>query len=172
MTRFALTAVAMFGMATIAARDASALTAKTRLCVQSARQNARNAVATVRAKALEDQRKAIITCFGPGGGCAEKCQSDQTLCLDNTVTGPRTLCDTSNVPGDGTDSCREQFDAAVRACRDKFPGRTDAEIDLQLECLTGARATRFICSQGCAAAVQSAQDTCSVDFAECLERCG
>jgi hypothetical protein len=171
MTRFALTAVAMLGMVSIAAQDASALTAKNRLCVQSARARARSAVSTVRQKALLDQRTDIIACFGPGD-CASKCTSDQTTCLENRVTAPRSLCDTSNDPADSTVSCRETFDAAVAACRTQFPGRTPADIDKQLACLSAARSARFTCSQACAAAVQPEQDTCGTNFSDCLEGCG
>ena len=171
MTRISLTALAMLGLVTVAAQDASALTAKNRLCVQSARSRARSAIATVRSQALQQQRDDIIACFGPGD-CAKGCTTDQTTCLDAKVTTPRNLCDTSNDPADSTVSCRETFDAAVAACRKQFPGRTDAEIDLQLECLTGARAVRFTCSQGCAAAVQPAQDICGTNFSDCLEGCG
>jgi hypothetical protein len=171
MTRISLTALALLGMVTVAAQDASALTAKNRLCVQSARSRARLAVSTVRQQALQQQRNDIIACFGPGD-CASKCTSDQTTCLQDKVTTPRNLCDTSNDPADSTVSCRETFDAAVAACRTQFPGRTPADIDKQLACLSAARSARFTCSQACAAAVQPAQDTCGTEFSDCLEGCG
>ena len=170
MTRIALTALALLGMVTVAAQDASA-TARNRLCVQSARSRARSAIATVRSQALQQQRDDIIACFGPGD-CAKGCTTDQTTCLDAKVTTPRNLCDTSNDPADSTVSCRETFDAAVAACRTQFPGRTPADIDKQLACLSAARSARFTCSQACAAAVQPEQDTCGTSFSDCLEGCG
>jgi hypothetical protein len=170
MTRISLTALALLGIVTVAAQDALALSAKNRLCVQNARRTARAALSTVRQQALQQQRADIIACFGPGD-CASKCTSDQTTCLEDNVTTPRNLCDTS-VADDGTQSCREVFDAAVAACRTQFPGRTGDDIDKQLACLSAARSARFTCSQACAAAVQPAQDACGIGFSDCLELCG
>lgn len=177
MTRLAVAMIALAGMVSVGAQEASALSARNRLCVQSARQLARNTIRTQRSEALSKQRADIIKCFGPSqsptNDCATRCTNNQTACLQNNVTDPRALCDQSTEDNDGVTSCREAFDAAILVCKAiKKPNSDEPDFDQQLVCQSNARATRFLCTQRCAAAVQPAQDQCGVDFADCLELCG
>jgi type II secretory pathway pseudopilin PulG len=177
MMRVAVVVAAVLGMTTLTVHEAAALSARNRLCVQTARRTARAALQAARAAATAQQRAGIIACFGPDNSptnaCAANCTSTQTTCLDNQVTAPRAVCDTSNDPNDNVTSCRESFDADILACRGlKKPGTDEPDFDGQIACQTKARSDRFFCSQGCAAQVQPAQDQCGVDFADCLELCG
>ena len=176
MTRLAVAAVALLGLVTVAAQEASALSARNRVCVQSARQRARDGIRAARAQFLEQQRNDIVACFGPANSptniCAGRCQDTQTSCVDNNVTKPRALCDTSAVADDQVTSCTEKFNADVAQCRTKKLPDGTPDIDAQLACQTDARAARFVCSQGCALQVQDDLDKCGVDFSDCLELCG
>ena len=176
MTRLAVAAVALLGLVTVAAQEASALSARNRVCVQAARKRARDGIRTSRLAFLDQQRKDLVACFGPAGSptnvCAGKCQDTQSACVDNNVTTPRTLCDTSSNPDDQVTSCTERFNADVTACRDKKLPDGTPDFDAQLACQADARAARFVCSQGCALQVQDDLDTCGVNFSDCLEFCG
>jgi type II secretory pathway pseudopilin PulG len=172
MTRLVLAVASLLALGVLTAQEASALSARNRLCVQSARQRARNAIRTSRLQFQQQQKDDIVACFAGATACAQNCTNKQTTCLSGNVSTPRDLCDASTVANDGVNSCREQFDAAIAACRDlKLPDGSP-DFDAQLSCQTAARTSRFLCSQGCAAAVQPAQDRCGVDFADCLEFCG
>ena len=176
MMRVAVIVAGVLGMTTFAVHDAAALSARNRLCVQTARQSARRTLQAARAAATTQQRDAIIACFGPNNTptntCAANCTTQQTTCLETNVTAPRALCDTSTLTTDGVTSCREAFDAAILACRGINTPNGQPDFDKQIACQVQARADRFLCTQGCAAQVQPAQDQCGVDFSDCLELCG
>jgi len=176
MMRVAVIVAGVIGMTTFAVHDAAALSARNRLCVQTARQNARRTLQAARAAATTQQRDAIVACFGPNNTptntCAANCTTTQTTCLEDNVTTPRALCDTSTLTTDGVTSCREGFDAAILACKNIKTPNGQPDFDKQIACQTQARADRFLCTQGCAAQVQPAQDQCGVDFSDCLELCG
>jgi hypothetical protein len=172
MMRIAVIVAGVLGMTTLAVHDAAALSAKNRLCVQTARRNSRAVLTEARARATQQQRDAIVACFGPNNNtCASDCTTKQTTCLTDDVTTPRALCETSTNASDGVTSCRESFDAAIIACRNLTTGG-NPDFDKQIACQAEARADRFSCSQGCAAQVQPAQDQCGIDFSDCLELCG
>lgn len=176
MTRYVVAAVVMLGLGIVAVQEASALSARNRLCVQNARRAFSNARRTSRAKLFDEFQGSVAACFGGDGSdpreCVEGCQAVQSKCLADNVQTPRDLCDTSNDNDDGTVSCREQFTLDLDACAAKKLPSGAPDFDGQLVCQQAARLARFNCSQACAAGVAGAQDGCSVDFTDCIEFCG
>src|SRR4029453_1947489 len=170
MPRLAVALAAVLALLSIGANEASALTAKTRVCISQKRLEYRNALKTLRSTELATFQAKYRACFGPSGSqCAQLCQDGQLACQ----TGPRGAsqkCIEDNDPITGQDdanftSCGDTFDAAVIECN-KLTDDTQA-----LECAKNARLARFACTQACAAAQQPALDGCNFTFNDCVQAC-
>src|SRR5262245_53158053 len=100
MTRFAIAAAGFLALFALAANEASALTSTTRQCISRERKAYRDALRAARAGELRTFQGKYSDCFGPGAGCGQGWQLDQTNCQDG--------------PKKAQDKCGEDNDAQGR----------------------------------------------------------
>jgi hypothetical protein len=123
-------------------------------CVGTARQARRQCVQGCNATFQSD----FVSCFGPGGQCAQTCISADTSCKGGPLQRLNTCANDPTNP----QSCRSQLQAALTACK------TDPDPSA---CADRARLIGFECRQACLDAQKPALDDCGDAFRMCLAGC-
>lgn len=169
MTRLFVAATAFLALLAVTSEEANALTSSTRRCIAQKRDEYRNALRSSRAFLLNDFRGKYAQCFGPGEGCAQDCQVEQSNCQEGPNTARAKCVNDVDERGVDTDpaflSCRNIFDRDIIPCQDE-PDDTKAET-----CAKGVRLARFDCTQQCAKDQQAALDQCNFVFGDCVQAC-